>query len=121
MLLNILYHITIIINLKPTLPPAIYTSKKDASINDEIDRMFKRYIQFNGAQRRDCSFDRFVYLWFRFARIVAGYAYSFGMRKEYSTDKLKRELTTLQYERNDDVLERARFRNRGDVFTARVS
>ncbi|MBQ7612652.1 MAG: excinuclease ABC subunit B [Spirochaetaceae bacterium] len=90
--------------------------EKDASINDEIDRMRLR-ATFSLMERRDVI-------------VVATVSciYGLGLPETWKDlrihiDKnidmepavLKRQLTALQYERNDDVLERGRYRSKGDV------
>ena len=90
--------------------------EKDASINDEIDRMRVR-ATFSLMERRDVI-------------VVATVSciYGLGLPETWKDlrihiDKnidmepavLKRQLTALQYERNDDVLERGRYRSKGDV------
>lgn len=90
--------------------------EKDASINDEIDRL-RLGATYSLMERRDVI-------------VVATVSciYGLGMPEVYrdmrihiekgqqlSTTKFARDLVSLQYERNDMVLERANFRIRGDV------
>lgn len=90
--------------------------EKDASINDEIDRM-RLSATYSLMERRDVI-------------VIATVSciYGLGMPDLYkdmrihiekgqqlSTSKIARELINLQYQRNDDVLERGNFRIKGDV------
>lgn len=90
--------------------------EKDASINDEIDRL-RLSATFSLMERRDvivvstvsCIYGLGLPESWRDLRITI------EKGKCYDIEKLKRELSSLQYERNDAVLQRARFRVRGDV------
>ncbi len=90
--------------------------EKDASINDEIDRM-RLAATYSLMERRDVI-------------VVATVSciYGLGMPELYKDMRIHiekgqtldpaafgRQLVTLQYERNDAVLDRGRFRIRGDV------
>ena len=90
--------------------------EKDASINDEIDLM-RLSATYSLMERRDVI-------------VIATVSciYGLGMPDLYkdmrihiekgqqlSTSKIARELINLQYQRNDDVLERGNFRIKGDV------
>ncbi len=90
--------------------------EKDASINDEIDRM-RLSATYSLMERRDVI-------------VVATVSciYGLGMPEVYKGmrihvekgetldfQKLARQLISIQYERNDMVLERGRFRIRGDI------
>ncbi|MCR5698201.1 MAG: DEAD/DEAH box helicase family protein, partial [Treponemataceae bacterium] len=90
--------------------------EKDASINDEIDRM-RLSATYSLMERRDVI-------------VIATVSciYGLGMPDLYkdmrlhvekgqqlSTSKFARDLINLQYQRNDDVLERGNFRIKGDV------
>ncbi len=90
--------------------------EKDASINDEIDRM-RLSATFSLMERRDVIVVSTV-----------SCIYGLGMPESYrdlrihletgqtiDIDQLKKQLVALQYERNDAVLERGRFRSRGDT------
>ncbi len=90
--------------------------EKDASINDEIDRL-RLGATYSLMERRDVI-------------VVATVSciYGLGMPEMYhdmrihiekgqtlSTGSFAKQLVSLQYERNDAILERGRFRMRGDV------
>ncbi len=90
--------------------------EKDAAINDEIDRL-RLAATFSLMERRDVIVVSTV-----------SCIYGLGLPETYremsihidkgdilATDKFRKQLITLQYERNDAVLERGRFRIRGDV------
>ncbi|MDR1748422.1 MAG: excinuclease ABC subunit B [Spirochaetaceae bacterium] len=90
--------------------------EKDAAINDEIDRL-RLSATFSLMERRDVIVVSTV-----------SCIYGLGLPETYremsihidkgdtiATDKFRKQLITLQYERNDAVLERGRFRIRGDV------
>jgi excinuclease ABC subunit B len=90
--------------------------EKDASINDEIDRM-RLSATFSLMERRDVIVVSTV-----------SCIYGLGLPESYrdmrihlevgqtiDPDELKKKLVSLQYERNDAVLERGRFRSRGDT------
>jgi excinuclease ABC subunit B len=90
--------------------------EKDASINDEIDRM-RLSATFSLMERRDVIVVSTV-----------SCIYGLGLPESYrdmrihidkgqaiDPDALKKKLVSLQYERNDAVLERGRFRSRGDT------
>lgn len=90
--------------------------EKDASINDEIDRL-RLSATFSLMERRDvivvstvsCIYGLGLPESWRDLRITI------ERGKSCDIEKLKRELISLQYERNDMVLQRARFRVKGDV------
>ncbi len=90
--------------------------EKDASINDEIDRM-RLSATFSLMERRDvivvstvsCIYGLGLPESYRDMRIHV----EKGVRVDL--DALKKKLVSLQYERNDAVLERGRFRLRGDT------
>ena len=90
--------------------------EKDASINDEIDRM-RLSATYSLMERKDVI-------------VIATVSciYGLGMPdlykemrlhidkgEELSTTEISKQLVNLQYQRNDMVLERGRFRIRGDV------
>jgi excinuclease ABC subunit B len=90
--------------------------EKDASINDEIDRM-RLSATFSLMERRDVIVVSTV-----------SCIYGLGLPESYrdmrihidkgqaiDPDALKKKLVSLQYERNDVALERGRFRSRGDT------
>ena len=90
--------------------------EKDASINDEIDRL-RLSATFSLMERKDvivvstvsCIYGLGLPESWRDLRITI------EKGKTCDMEKLKRELISLQYERNDAVLQRARFRVKGDV------
>ena len=90
--------------------------EKDASINDEIDRL-RLSATFSLMERRDvivvstvsCIYGLGLPESWRDLRITI------EKGQTIEPDKLKKPLVSLQYERNDAVLERGRFRVKGDV------
>ena len=90
--------------------------EKDASINDEIDRL-RLSATFSLMERRDvivvstvsCIYGLGLPESYRDMRI------HIETGKSSDPDALKKKLISLQYERNDAVLERGRFRSRGDT------
>lgn len=90
--------------------------EKDASINDEIDRL-RLSATFSLMERKDvivvstvsCIYGLGLPESWRDLRITI------EKGKTCDMEKLKRDLASLQYERNDAVLQRARFRVKGDV------
>lgn len=90
--------------------------EKDASINDEIDRL-RLSATFSLMERRDvivistvsCIYGLGLPESWRALRITV------EIGKIVDPDVLKKKLISLQYERNDAVLERGRFRVKGDV------
>ena len=91
--------------------------EKDAAINDEIDRM-RLSATFSLMERRDvivistvsCIYGLGLPETYRDMRI------HIEKGKPLDPDEFKRKLVSLQYTRNDAVLERGSFRQRGDVF-----
>ena len=89
---------------------------KDASINDEIDRL-RLSATFSLMERRDvivvstvsCIYGLGLPESWRDLRITVEKGQSIEI------EKLKKQLISLQYDRNDAVLERGRFRVKGDV------
>lgn len=90
--------------------------EKDASINDEIDRM-RLSATFSLMERRDVIVVATVSCIYGLGLPETWKGLRIHLEKgtEVDTTALKRQLTSLQYERNDAVLERGRFRVRGDV------
>jgi excinuclease ABC subunit B len=90
--------------------------EKDAAINDEIDRM-RLSATFSLMERRDvivvstvsCIYGLGMPESYRDMRI------HFDKGDKVDLGELKKKLVSLQYERNDAVLERGRFRARGDT------
>jgi len=90
--------------------------EKDASINDEIDRL-RLSATFSLMERRDvivvstvsCIYGLGLPESYREMRI------SVEKGQTVDLDALKKKLVSLQYERNDAVLERGRFRSKGDT------
>lgn len=91
--------------------------EKDASINDEIDRL-RLSATFSLMERRDVIVISTVSCIYGLGLPESWQDLKIHLEcgKTFSPDELKRQLVALQYERNDAVLERARFRVRGDVF-----
>lgn len=91
--------------------------EKDASINDEVDRMRLR-ATFSLMERRDvivvatvsCIYGLGLPETWRDLRV------HIDKNVELAPATLSRQLVALQYERNDAVLERGRYRVMGDVF-----
>ncbi len=91
--------------------------EKDASINDEIDRM-RLSATFSLMERRDvivistvsCIYGLGLPETYRDMRITI------EKGKPVDSSEFKKHLVSLQYTRNDAVLERGSFRVRGDVF-----
>ncbi|MEL3908604.1 MAG: excinuclease ABC subunit UvrB [Treponemataceae bacterium] len=91
--------------------------EKDASINDEVDRMRLR-ATFSLMERRDvivvstvsCIYGLGLPETWRDLRV------HIDKNIELAPATLSRQLVALQYERNDAVLERGRYRVMGDVF-----
>ncbi len=90
--------------------------EKDASINDEIDRL-RLSATFSLMERKDvivvstvsCIYGLGLPESWRDLRI------NIEKNTEIDIENLKKQLISLQYERNDAVLERGRFRQKGDV------
>ncbi|EMB43712.1 MULTISPECIES: excinuclease ABC subunit UvrB [Treponema] len=90
--------------------------EKDASINDEIDRL-RLSATFSLMERRDvivvstvsCIYGLGLPESWRDLRITI------EKGENIEIEKLKKQLISLQYERNDAVLERGHFRVKGDV------
>lgn len=90
--------------------------EKDASINDEIDRL-RLSATFSLMERRDVIVVSTVSCIYGLGLPESWKDLRITIEKGKTCDmeKLKRELASLQYERNDAVLQRARFRVKGDV------
>lgn len=90
--------------------------EKDASINDEIDRL-RLAATYALMERRDvivistvsCIYGLGLPESYRDLRL------HYEKGQNYDLHKIKQQLSSLQYERNDDVLERGRFRCKGDI------
>lgn len=90
--------------------------EKDASINQEIDRL-RLSATFSLMERSDvivvstvsCIYGLGLPESWRDLRV------HIEINETIDPDELKKKLVSLQYERNDAVLERGRFRSRGDV------
>jgi excinuclease ABC subunit B len=89
--------------------------EKDASINDEIERM-RLSATRSLMEREDVIIVATVSCIYGLAtpEVYRQMTASFGRGDTVDTDALIRRLVELQYERNDAVLERGRFRRRGD-------
>jgi excinuclease ABC subunit B len=90
--------------------------EKDSAINDEIDRM-RLSATRSLMERKDVIIVATVSCIYGLAtpEIYREMSLSLAVGEEVDLDAVKRRLVTLQYERNDSVLERGRFRIRGDV------
>ncbi|MDR1617983.1 MAG: DEAD/DEAH box helicase family protein, partial [Treponema sp.] len=90
--------------------------EKDASINDEIERM-RLSATRSLMEREDVIIVATVSCLYGLAtpEVYRQMTASFGRGDTVDTDALIRRLVELQYERNDAVLERGRFRRRGDT------
>lgn len=90
--------------------------EKDCSINDEIDRL-RLAATFSLMERRDvivvstvsCIYGLGLPESYRDLRL------HYEKGKAYDIEKIKRDLVSLQYSRNDAILDRSNFRVRGDV------
>ncbi len=90
--------------------------EKDASINDEIDRL-RLSATFSLMERRDVIVVSTVSCIYGLGLPESWKDLKITVEKntEIDLEKLKKQLISLQYERNDAVLERGRFRQKGDV------
>lgn len=90
--------------------------EKDASINDEVDRL-RLSATYSLMERHDVIVIATVSCIYGLGmpEIYRDLAISVSKGQELSPDKIAGQLVKLQYDRNDDVLERGRFRIRGDV------
>ncbi|MCL2833182.1 MAG: excinuclease ABC subunit B [Treponema sp.] len=90
--------------------------EKDASINDEIERM-RLSATRSLMERRDVIIVATVSCIYGLAtpEVYRKMTASFSRGDTIDADALMRRFVELQYERNDDVLERGRFRRRGDT------
>ena len=90
--------------------------EKDASINDEIERL-RLSATRSLMERKDVIIVATVSCIYGLAtpEVYREMTAKIRVGEELDREALKRELVTLQYERNDSVLERGRFRVRGDV------
>ena len=90
--------------------------EKDAAINDEIDRL-RLSATFSLMERRDVIVVSTVSCIYGLGLPESWRDLRITVEKNQTADieKLKKQLVSLQYERNDAVLERGRFRVKGDV------
>jgi len=90
--------------------------EKDAAINDEIDRM-RLSATRSLMERRDVIIVATVSCIYGLAtpEIYRQMTLELGVGADVDMEEIKHRLVSLQYERNDVVLERGRFRLRGDV------
>ncbi len=90
--------------------------EKDSSINEEIDRM-RLSATRSLMERKDVIIVATVSCIYGLAtpEIYRDMSFRLSVGDVTDLDALKRRLVSLQYERNDAVLERGRFRLRGDV------
>jgi excinuclease ABC subunit B len=90
--------------------------EKDASINDEIERL-RLSATRSLMEREDVIIVATVSCIYGLAtpEVYRKMTAQFGLGDTVDTDALMRRFVELQYERNDAVLERGRFRRRGDT------
>lgn len=90
--------------------------EKDADINQEIERL-RLSATRSLMERRDVIIIATVSCIYGLAtpEVYREMKVEAALGKELDPERFKRELISLQYERNDAVLERGRFRVRGDV------
>ena len=90
--------------------------EKDASINDEIDRM-RLSATYSLVERRDVIVVATVSCIYGLGmpEIYRDMSIHIEKGERFTPDKFAKKLVSLQYERNDAVLERGNFRIRGDV------
>ena len=90
--------------------------EKDASINDEIDRM-RLSATYSLVERRDVIVVATVSCIYGLGmpEIYRDMSIHIEKGEHFTPDKFAKKLVSLQYERNDAVLERGNFRIRGDV------
>lgn len=90
--------------------------EKDASINDEIDEL-RHSATCSLFERRDVIIVASVSCIYGLGSPESYHEMVLSLHKGQETDRdaILRRLVTMQYERNDLVLERGRFRVRGDV------
>lgn len=90
--------------------------EKDASINDEIERM-RLSATRSLMERRDVIIVATVSCIYGLAtpELYREMTAKVSLGEVLDADKLMRRLVELQYERNDAVLDRGRFRRRGDI------
>ncbi|HAE21297.1 MAG TPA: excinuclease ABC subunit B [Spirochaetaceae bacterium] len=90
--------------------------EKDADINQEIERL-RLSATRSLMERRDVIIIATVSCIYGLAtpEVYREMKVEAAVGKELDPERFKRELISLQYERNDAVLERGRFRVRGDV------
>ena len=90
--------------------------EKDASINDEIDRM-RLAATYSLMERRDVIVVATVSCIYGLGmpELYKGMRLHVDKGQTLDIQKFAQKLVSLQYERNDEVLERGRFRIRGDM------
>ena len=90
--------------------------EKDASINDEIDRM-RLAATYSLMERRDVIVVATVSCIYGLGmpEVYKGMRIHVEKGKPLDFQKFARQLVSIQYDRNDMVLERGRFRIRGDI------
>ncbi len=96
--------------------------EKDSSINDEIERL-RLSATRSLMERKDVIIIATVSCIYGLAtpEVYREMKVEVALGSQLDPDALKRELVSLQYERNDAVLERGRFRVRGDVLEIQPS
>ena len=90
--------------------------EKDASINDEIDRM-RLSATYSLMERKDVIVIATVSCIYGLGMpdLYKDMRLHIDKGEELSTTEISKQLVNLQYQRNDMILERGRFRIRGDV------
>ncbi len=90
--------------------------EKEVDINDEIDRL-RLHASFSLMERRDVIVVATVSCIYGLGNPVSlrDMLWSFRVGDEFDRKRVFDQLLRMLYERNDDVLERGRFRSRGDT------
>jgi excinuclease ABC subunit B len=90
--------------------------EKDASINEEIDRLrLASTSSLVSRTRRDHRRQRFVHLRLGFARRLQAMVVAMRCGETIDRDEMLMRLVDIQYDRNDVAFERSKFRVRGDT------
>ena len=90
--------------------------EKEVDINDEIDRL-RLHASFSLMERRDCIVVATVSCIYGLGNPVSlrDMLYSFRVGDDFNRTVVFEQLLRMLYERNDDILERGRFRARGET------
>ncbi len=90
--------------------------EKEVDINDEIDRL-RLHASFSLMERRDCIVVATVSCIYGLGNPVSlrDMLYSFRVGDDFNRTVVFEQLLRMLYERNDDILERGRFRVRGET------